>query len=448
MKRYFLLTSLLFFTLCTQAQMTTRVVRDSLFIPWELVYGPDDHIWFTQKNGYVCRLEPVSGHIDTLRHETETVVQGEGGMLGLAIHPQFPAEPYVYVAYNYSQGGYQEKVVRYTYSGNSLGSPQTLLDGIDAASIHNGCRLLIVGDKLFITTGDAADQPSAQNLQSLNGKVLRINLDGTIPADNPIAGSPIWSWGHRNPQGMIYANNRMYASEHGPNTDDEVNIIEKGRNYGWPTVRGFCDQPAEATFCADSNVVEPIRAWTPTIATCGLAYYNHSMFPAWQNALLMATLKDERLYVLKLNNGFDSIVSVSTLFNSSFGRLRGICTAPDGKVYISTSNSQSGGTSTLVDKIIEIYDPNFTAVQSINEGNALTIYPNPTGDYTMISVPESLMPARLQYVITDEQGRVVQNGKLKGNNTQLSIKQFAKGTYSIKISTKTGKMYSGKILKQ
>src|SRR4030095_1738498 len=119
--------------------------------------------------------------------------------------------------------------------------------------------------KLFVTTGDASNQSLAQSISSPNGKVLRLNLDGTIPADNPVAGNPYWSWGHRNPQGLVYANNILYSSEHGPSNDDEVNIIERGRNYGWPNVQGFCDAGSEPAFCTANNVREPLKAWTPTI---------------------------------------------------------------------------------------------------------------------------------------------------------------------------------------
>src|SRR5690606_34559188 len=117
-------------------------------------------------------------------------------------------------------------------------------------------------------------------------------------ADNPIAGSSIWSWGHRNPQGMVYANGMLYSSEHGPGSDDELNIIRRGRNYGWPTVNGFCNLPGEVAFCTDSNVAEPLVAWTPTLAVCGLDYYDGAMFPGWRGSLLMTTLKDSRLYTL------------------------------------------------------------------------------------------------------------------------------------------------------
>ncbi|RYZ50565.1 MAG: PQQ-dependent sugar dehydrogenase, partial [Sphingobacteriales bacterium] len=353
MKTILLSIAALLFCNSTNAQMTTRVLRDSLFIPWELVYGPDDHIWFTQKNGFICRLNPDTRHIDTLFHETNTVVNGEGGMLGMALHPQFPAQPYVYVAYEYTQGSYKERIVRYTYGSNVLASPQIIFDNITGAGIHNGCRLLIVGDKLFITTGDAANQSTPQNLQSVNGKTLRINLDGSIPSDNPLPGNPVWTWGNRNAQGLVYANGKLYSSEHGPGSDDELNILEKGRNYGWPNVTGFCNTGTEISFCNDSNVVEPLVAWTPTLATSGIDYYNHAMFPALQHSILMTTLKNETLYQLKLNGTFDSVTAVTPINIPNFGRLRDICVSPEGRIYISTSESAASGTGTRRDQIIE-----------------------------------------------------------------------------------------------
>jgi glucose/arabinose dehydrogenase len=345
------------------------------------------------------------------------------------LHPDFPSQPYIYVAYNYLQGTTKERVVRYTYNNNVLQTPLTLIEDIAGSGIHNGCRLLTLGDKLFITTGDAANQSLPQNLQSVNGKMLRLNLDGSIPADNPIAGNPAWSWGHRNAQGLVYANGRMYISEHGPTTDDEVSIVDKGRNYGWPTVHGFCNTAAEITFCNDSNVVEPLMAWTPTIAVCGLDYYNHPMFPAWQNSLLMATLKDQDLYQLKLNSTYDSIVSSTVIVNNTFGRLRDVCVAPNGKIYISTSNSG------LTNKIIEIYDPSFVSVEDITASSEITVYPNPVGDYTVVRLP-------------NEEGKIVAKGIIDTNNATISTKRLARGVYNIRISGESGKVYNGKIMKQ
>lgn len=328
-------------------------IRDSVIVsnlnyPWEILWGPDNQIWMTERGGKISRLNPQTGVVTSLLTIGEVVSNGEGGLLGMALHPDFTGTPHVFVVYNYNSGSYREKVVRYTYNGTTLNSPVVIFDNIAASSIHNGSRLLIVDDKLFITTGDAANQSLPQNPASVNGKILRLNLDGTIPADNPVAGNPYWSLGHRNPQGLVFANNRLYSSEHGPNNDDEINIIEKGRNYGWPDVQGFCNTTSEQSFCTAHNVKEPVTAWTPTIATSGLDYYNHGLIPQWKNSLLLATLKNQRLYQLKLDGAFTSVAATNEYFSNSYGRMRDLCISPQGKVYICTSN---GGNS---DKIIEI----------------------------------------------------------------------------------------------
>jgi len=231
---------------------------------------------------------------------------------------------------------------------NSLAAlpAQSLNGNINTILVNNVITTQITPDlKLFITTGDASDQSRPQNLNSVNGKILRLNLDGTIPSDNPIPGSPVWSYGHRNAQGLVFANHIMYNSEHGPDTDDEINIIEKNRNYGWPNVRGFCDQSGEQNFCSSHNVKEPIKAWTPTAAVCGLDYYNSNLIPQWKNSLLCVALKNARLYQMKLNGSFNAITETNEFFTNVFGRLRDICTAPDGKVYFCTSN---GGNDKIV----------------------------------------------------------------------------------------------------
>lgn len=201
--------------------------------------------------------------------------------------------------------------------------------------------------KLFITTGDASNQTSAQNINSLSGKILRINLDGSIPADNPVNNNPVWSLGHRNPQGLVLANNKLYASEHGPNQDDEINIIEKGRNYGWPNINGICNESGETAFCISNNVKEPIKTWTPTIATAGLVYYNHDFIPQWKNSLLLVTLKASKLIQMKLADDGASIINTQDYIAEEYGRKRAICISPQGKVYFSTSNGNN-------DKIVEI----------------------------------------------------------------------------------------------
>src|SRR5438034_4148978 len=244
---------LLSLTACTQCQKTEKksansslgsvslketVLVQGLNFPWEILWGPDNFIWMTERGGKISRVNPSTGAVIPLLTVTEVVSNNEGGMLGMVLHPNFSTIAQVFVAYDYNNGSnYREKIVRYTYNGTTLINLITIIDYLHASFIHNGCRLLITPDlKLFITTGDASDQSNPKNISAVNGKILRLNLDGSIPADNPVPGNPYWSFGHRNPQGLVFANNIIYSSEHGPDTDDEINIIEKGRNYGWPVV--------------------------------------------------------------------------------------------------------------------------------------------------------------------------------------------------------------------
>lgn len=333
-----------------------RVLDSTLNFPWEILWGPDDFIWFTEREGRVKRMNPETGQVIPVATITEVASTTDfNGLLGMALHPQFSTSPFVYLVYNYfdAEQNYLEKIVRYTYDGTTLTSPVTLVDGIvgkvGGAFIHNGSRLIVGPDmKLYATTGDANlrfDLP--QNPDLLNGKVLRINLDGTIPADNPF-GNAVWTIGHRNAQGLVFALNKLYSSEHGETTDDEINIIEKGRNYGWPFVEGFCDRPDESDFCSANNVTEPIFIWTPTVAPSGIDFYNSNHIPQWKRSLLVAFLKDRRLRQMKLNGDGTAIEGVNEFFVNEFGRLRDIAISPAGKVYLCTDNGNNA------DKIIEV----------------------------------------------------------------------------------------------
>ena len=418
------------------AQMTARVVADSLFMPWELVYAPDNHIWFTQKNGYVCRLEPVSGVVDTLFYESSVAVQSESGMLGMVLHPDFPNTPHVFIAYNYQLGGMKVRVARYTYSNNQLSSPTIIIQDIKGSGIHNGCRLAIVDNKLYITTGDAADTGLPQDVTSVNGKVLRLNLDGTIPSDNPLPGSPVWTWGHRNAQGLVWANNRFYSSEHGPSSDDELNILEKGRNYGWPNVQGYCNTTPEQTFCSDSNVVEPIMAWTPTLAVGDIDYYDHPMFPALQGSVLMVTLKDMKMYQLKLNSTFDAVASTNVIPEISGSRMRAICIDPDGRIYVSTSMSLASGTGPKIDKIIELYDPTYSSVANLlkERNQQVAVYPNPAGDVLNVYTRMTNGTDKYAYAIVNSIGQVIATGNLTAGNNMIELSGIAAGVYWLRVT--------------
>lgn len=331
-------------SLQAETSLKTRVVIDNIGIPWEILWGPDNQIWMTERQGQVSRLDPETGAATVLAVIPAVQQTGEGGLLGMALHPAFPTSPYVFLAYTYnSNGATQVRIARYTYQNNTLVEPFTLVENIKGGIIHDGCRLLFAPDTtLLITTGDAADQSLPQRHDRLNGKILRVNTDGTIPADNPWPGSMLYSTGHRNAQGITWGpHGQLYSSEHGPANDDEVNLILPGYNYGWPKVHGYCDKPEEQEFCRDSTVVEPMIAWTPTLAVCGMEYYNHPAIPEWRNSLLLATLKASTLVQLQLSEDGTRITREREYFIGTFGRLRDVCVAPDGRVFISTSNSGS-----------------------------------------------------------------------------------------------------------
>ncbi|QQL48634.1 PQQ-dependent sugar dehydrogenase [Mucilaginibacter ginkgonis] len=333
----------------SDAQINARVLTEQLVFPWEILWGPDSKLWITERGGKISKVDPSTGQISPLLTISEVVSQGEGGLLGMVLHPDFASTPQVFVAYDYLNNGvYTEKIVRFTYTGSALTSPIVLLDGISAANNHNGCRLAISPDKkLYITTGDATNSSRSQDKTNLSGKILRINLDGSIPSDNPTPGSPVWTFGHRNPQGLVFVGNTLYSSEHGNTTDDEINVIQKGRNYGWPNVEGACNTTAELGFCPINNVAEPIYSWTPTIAPSGIDYYGSDAIPQWKNSLLLAVLKDTELLQLKLSGAGDKIESVNTYYKTTYGRMRDVAVSPDGKVYVITSNGSA-------DKIIEL----------------------------------------------------------------------------------------------
>jgi len=242
---------------------------------------------------------------------------------------------------------------------------------------HNGARIAFGPDnKIYLTTGDAVNTSLSQDPESLNGKVLRINPDGSIPDDNPDLKSFIWTLGHRNPQGLVFSpDGILYSSEHGPANDDELNIIEKGRNYGWPEVHGFCDGVSEEEFCITNNVMEPLIAWTPTLAVAGIDYYDHDAIPDWQHSILMTTLKADRLVVMKLSEGGLSVLNDEHYFVDWWGRLRDVCVSPDGRIFIASSNRDGRGDVRVGDdRIVELRN---LSVTGIERNSSPVIYPNP-----------------------------------------------------------------------
>jgi glucose/arabinose dehydrogenase len=416
--------------------VSVSALASNLDTIWELLWGPDNLIWMTERNGRISQVDPGTGRVSLLLAIPDVAEIGESGLLGMALHPQFNTSPYVYVVYNYNNSGaLREKLVRYTYlpATGRLVSPLVLLGNINAAGNHSGSRLLILPDlTLLMTTGDAQQQPDAQNTASLNGKILRLNLDGTIPTNNPIAGNPVYTYGHRNPQGLTLGpGGRIFSSEHGNTIEDEINLIEAGRNYGWPTVEGYCNLPAEAAFCASNNVREPLITWTPTIAPAGLVYYNHPAIPGWQSSLLLAVLKDHMLTQLSLNAAGTGI-STHTNFLTTFGRLRSICVSPQGQVYVGTSNLDGRGVPAATDDRILVLENRAFVPSATRSASAFdfSLWPNPARGQATVQLtrPTTLVTVR------DLLGRPVQAWHPAPNAATLELKALPSGVYLVQAN--------------
>ncbi len=397
----------------TESELVTREVVSDLRTVWEVLWGPDNHIWITERYGRISRINPETGENFHLLTIEEVFEDGERGLMGMDLHPDFENNPYVYVVYNHGSGSTNTRIriSRYKYTGTSLTEPLILLDDVQGAWNHNGARIKIGNDmKLWFTIGDAANSSSAQSLDNLNGKLSRMNLDGSIPDDNPFPGSMIWSYGHRNQQGLLFANDKIYTSEHGASTDDELNIIQKGRNYGWPQVEGFCNKPAEKDFCDKNNVAEPILSLYPdyTLAVAGIDYYNHDLMPELKNSIIITTLKTELILVAKLDESGDNVIESTEIFKNRFGRLRDLCVAPDGRIFIATSNQDGRGSSAfrdIKDKIIEIKPQGTSGANHLRTNEEIKIFPNPSSSGFSIEIPNNSKYQNI--IITDSFGRTV-----------------------------------------
>ncbi|WP_439559543.1 PQQ-dependent sugar dehydrogenase [Dyadobacter sp.] len=315
-----------------------ETVATNLNVVWDMAWGPDNWIWFTDQDGKVSRLNPKTGQIiDILK--IDDYYRKRLGLMSMVLHPDWQKYPHVFINYSHiqSDSAIVSKLVRYTYNGKKLVAPK-LLYQIPGYLGHNGSRLVISKDrKILWATGDLKHKETIQDPAFANGKVLRLNLDGSIPKDNPYPGSPAWAMGFRVPQGLTYsANGNLFIAEHGDATDDEVNLVQRRKSYGWPAIAGFCDLPEERDNCPDSAVA-PVKAWTPTIAPAGMDYYKGNI-PEWNNALLLTTLKDQSLRVLKLDAKQQQVTGEDIVFSKKYGRLRDVCVSPSGEIYISTSN--------------------------------------------------------------------------------------------------------------
>jgi glucose/arabinose dehydrogenase len=322
------------------------VVAQNLEIPWAMAFAPDGRMFFTERPGRVRILQGGQLAAAPALVLDDVAAVGEGGLLGIAVHPDFASNRFVFLAYTarLPGGGRELRVVRYREVGGTLGEPAVILDGIAAADIHDGARVRFGPDrKLYVTMGDVANPSTAQDLGTSTGKILRLDDDGTVPADNPFAGSPVFTSGHRNPQGLDWhaVTGEPWASEHGQTGNDEINRLRPGRNYGWPLIEA--DQTR-------AGMETPILFVSPAIAPSGMTFYTGTTMTGFRLDLFVGTLAGQHLLRVRFDpNDPNRVQATERLLAGRFGRIRDVVNAPDGSLYLCTSNRDGRTTPVAAD---------------------------------------------------------------------------------------------------
>ncbi len=330
------------FTTQDGVRFRVEVVVSNLQIPWSIAFAPDGRLFATERPGRVRIISQNASDVALTLDDTFT--QGEAGALGLALDPDFQQNRFVYLYYTAQVGGGAvNRVVRYREAGSRLGERAVLLDNIPGNQIHDGGRLRFGPDRLlYITAGDAANTSLAQDLGSTAGKILRLNRDGTTPRENPFS-SPIYSYGHRNPQGLDWhpVTGDLWETEHGSSGNDEVNVIDRGVNYGWPSIQGSQTMP---------DMRAPIRFYSPAVAPSGASFYRGQAFPAFANDFFVATLRGLHILRLRIDPASPRrVLAEERLLSDRFGRIRDVIVGPDGFIYFCTSNRDGRGSPITAD---------------------------------------------------------------------------------------------------
>ncbi len=297
-------------------------IATGLNVPWGIAFLAGGGALVSQRDtGAIVRIDPGGGVTKLGTVEGADAATSEGGLMGIALDPDDES-----VLYAYMSTRSDDRLVRLALDGDRLGKPDPLITGVRSAANHHGGRLLFDGSgHLFLAIGDGAQPDSAQDRNSLNGTILRLDKEGRPASDNPFD-NEVWSYGHRNIEGLaLDAEGRLWASEFGQNAQDELNLIEKGKNYGWPKFEGKSDDPKYAT---------PKVTWnTDECSPAGLAITRSTAF--------MAALRGERVWMIPLEG--ESAGKPTSLFNGKYGRIRNVVVAPDESLWITTSNTDSRG---------------------------------------------------------------------------------------------------------
>lgn len=311
----------------TQTTPQVKILAINLNIPWALVFLPDGRIIITERPGTLKIIDLQGGIPKTISITQEVLPIGEGGLLGLTLHPNFNQNRFLYLYHTYSQTGQNtlNRVVRFKLENDTLADKQIIIESIPGASNHNGGRIKFGPDGfLYVGTGDAQNPSLSQDKNSLAGKILRITDDGQPAPGNPF-GNLVYSYGHRNVQGLAWdSRGRLWATEHGQSAKDEVNQIQDGQNYGWPSISG--DQKGEGMLNPFKHSGD--QTWAPS----GMAFLNNSLY--------FAGLRGQALFEINLQN---KPVEVQALFKNEFGRIREVVADSAGNLYLLTNNTDGRG---------------------------------------------------------------------------------------------------------
>ncbi len=311
--------------------------------PWAIDFS-GDKIFVTEKAGQVRVIESGVLLDDPLATLRTANVFG-GGLLGIAVHPAFDNNHFIYVYYTYEKDDVLlNKILRITESNNKLDAAKTIFDNIPGSAYNNGGIMKFGPDgKLYVGTGYISESSHGpQDIQSLEGKILRINDDGTIPNDNPFLNSPVFSFGHMNTKGLGWDNEgNLFVTEMGPSKNDEINLVQPGGNYGWP----------EQECSGSEQFVDPIHCYDPAIEPGGIVFYYGDKINL-ENSLVLATLRASHLFNLEID---DEEVKSQTSILSGMGRIRDVAVGPDGYLYLITSNTDGKGfPDPIDDKLLRI----------------------------------------------------------------------------------------------
>jgi aldose sugar dehydrogenase len=328
-------------------EFKVETVASGLEVPWGMVWLLNGDMLVTERPGRVRIIENGKLRAEPVFTVPDVEPSSESGLMDITLHPDFAANSFVYLGYAYNQDGKRVKVVRYTYADGKFTEPTVIIENIPGAPNHAGMRARFGPDgKLYVATGDATDWNLAQKLDSLAGKTLRLNDDGSVPQDNPFITTPnarpeIWSYGHRNAQGMAWqpGTGLMFQTEHGPSTfegkgsgGDEVNIVEAGKNYGWPEIHHTQTR---------DGMESPLLEYSPACAPASGMFYDGAAFPIFKGNFFFGCLRSTRIIRVVLDGR--KVVRQENLLEGKLGRIRAMEPGPDGYIYFSTSNRDGRG---------------------------------------------------------------------------------------------------------